>query len=487
MRILLVDDDPSSRQALAWFLKRQQHEVDECADGQTALRLYSRGEYPLVLSDVQMPGMSGLELADAIKKRPDGWRTDVVLVTGHADLKSAVSALRAGVYDYLEKPVNIEALACVIERVAEHQVLLRENKLLTEQFQSEVKAATEETRRELARMQKIVADSVVGSVGVFSGCMQTIAQQAQRLHADRSIPVLIEGETGTGKEVVAKMIHYGAQVDSASTTPFVDINCAALAPSLFESELFGYEAGAYTGSLAKGAKGKFDLAQGGTLFLDEIGEIPTELQGKLLRVLQEKEFYRVGGLKKIKTDVRIICATNVPLEERVAQGSFRKDLYFRLKVAHIAIPPLRERKAAILPMAAMFLDKFARQKGKRFDGIDPEAARLLETHGWPGNVRELQNVIEYAVFACDERLLQPAHISALLPAQAGSLAGAQGERTLELPFPAAGYPLKRYTEEVILRVLAAHDNNQTATAAYLGISRRALTYRLEEMRKRDNE
>ena len=486
MRVLLVDDDPAGRQALAWFLKRQQHEVDECADGAAALRLYVQGEYPLVLADVQMPGMSGVDLAAAIKKMPQGWRTDVVLVTGHADLQSAVSALRAGVYDYLEKPVNIEALACAIERVAEHQALVRENKLLTERFQSEVEAATQATRCELARMQKLVADSVVGTTGVFSACMQRIAQQAGRLHADRSIPVLIEGETGTGKEVVAKMVHYGVAVDNA--TPFVDINCAAIAPSLFESELFGYEAGSFTGSSSKGARGKFDMACGGTLFLDEIGEIPLELQGKLLRVLQEKEFYRVGGLKKIKTDVRVICATNVPLEERVAQGSFRKDLYFRLKVAHITIPPLRERKEAILPIATMFLNKFSQQKRKQIDGISSEAARLLEAHAWPGSVRELQNVIEYAVFACDERQVKPEHVGGLLPAPCG-VGGSQrtGERALVLPFPEAGCPLKRFTEEVILQVLAAHDQNQTAAAEYLGISRRALTYRLEEIRNRNNK
>ncbi|HWR39768.1 MAG TPA: sigma-54 dependent transcriptional regulator [Patescibacteria group bacterium] len=486
MRILLVDDEPHSRQAMLWFLKRQHHEVTECASGEEALEKYSPEEFPLVLSDIQMPGISGNELAVAIKQRPDSWQTDIVMFTGHADLQSAVAALRAGVYDYLEKPVNPEELSSVIERVAEHQALLRENKVLTERFRDEVHAATEETRRELVHMQQIVAESVVGSIGIFSPGMQAIVQQAQQLHTDRAIPVLIEGETGTGKEVVAKLIHYGCAFDPLSAAAFVDINCAALAPTLFESELFGYEAGSFTGSLARGAKGKFDLARGGTLLLDEIGEIPLDLQGKLLRVLQEKEFYRVGGLKKIKTDVRVVCATNVSLEQRVEQGAFRKDLYFRLKVAHIVVPPLRERKQEIMPMANLFLRKFTQQKKKRFAAIDPVAGRMLENYPWPGNIRELQNVIEYAVFAHNDSELKAEHIHGLLCQTPGPQPEPRGN-ILELPFPPEGYSLKNYTDDVIVKVLEAHQNNQSATANYLGISRRALSYRLEEMHKRREE
>ena len=488
MKILLVDDDQHSRQSMLWFLKGQNHEVTECASGEEALEKFSAEEYPMVLSDIQMPGISGNELAVAIKKMPDSWQTDVVLFTGHADLGSAVTALRAGVYDYLEKPVNPEELASVIERVAEHQALLRENKILTERFHEEVHAATEETRRELIHMKQMVAESAMGAVGIFSECMKTIVAQAEQLHADRSIPVLIEGETGTGKEVIAKMIHYGSGVNVLNATPFVDINCAALAPTLFESELFGYEPGAFTGSTAKGAKGKLDLAHGGTLFLDEIGEIPLDLQGKLLRVLQEKEFYRVGGLKKIKTNIRVICATNVPLEECVEQGTFRKDLYFRLKVANIIIPPLRKRKEEILPIATMFLQEFSRRKKKQFSTISPQTIKIMERYDWSGNIRELQNVVEYATFAYNDKELKPEHIMGLLqqrreePATVSPSTG-----ILELPFPLEGYPLKKYTEDTILKVLAAHDNNQSATAIYLGISRRALSYRLEEIRNRSEE
>lgn len=486
MKILLVDDEQHSREAMLWFLQHQNHEVTVCANGADALKKITADSYPMVLSDIQMPGLSGIELATAIKKLPNSWQTDIVLFTGYADVDSAVTALRAGVYDYLQKPVNPEELFSVIERVAEHQALLRENKTLTERFQDEVTAATEETRRELLQMKQIVAESIIGSIGIFSGCMKDIAEQAYRLHADRSIPVLIEGETGTGKEVIAKLIHYGSQLAPASSTPFTDINCTALAPSLFESELFGYEAGAFTGSMSKGAKGKFDLAQGGTLFLDEIGEIPLDLQGKLLRVLQEKEFYRVGGLKKIRTDIRVICATNLPLEQSVEQGRFRKDLYFRLKVAHIVIPPLRERPEAIVPLATLFLQKFSRSKKKHFTAIAPQTARILQEYNWPGNVRELQNILEYAIFAYNDKLLKPEHIVSLLQTSPPPepVAAPQPGSLLTLPFPPEGYLLKSYTEDIILQILAAHNNNQSATANYLGISRRALSYRLEEIRKK---
>ena len=490
MSILLVDDEERSRQAMLWILKKLNHVVTECADGEEALRVYSPHEYEMVLSDLKMPVLSGIELAIQIKKIPDSWKTDVVLFTGHGDMKSVVEALRAGVYDYLEKPVNVEELTVVIERVAEHQALLRENKVLTERFDEEVDAATEETKRELSTMKRLVAESIMGKVGIYSEKMKKIMQQASLLNGERSIPVLIEGETGTGKEIVAKMMPYGVQEDSVFEEAFGDRNCAALTSSLFESELFGYEAGAFTGSLGRGAKGKFDLANKGTLFLDEIGELPLELQGKLLRVLQEKEFFRVGGLKKIPTDVRIICATNVPLEKSVAEGKFRKDLYYRLKVAHILMPPLRERTEEIVPLANMFLQQYSKQKKKEFIRVAAQTESLLEAYSWPGNIRELQNLIEYATFAYNDQELLPSHVDGFIQLhesrpqkiEEGSVASKQ--TFLELPFPQNGYKLKDYTEDIILQVLSLFDQNQSKTAQYLGISRRALSYRLEEMKNR---
>lgn len=481
MRILLVDDDAHSRAAVQWFLKDQHHEVVECADGEAAMQQLAAGDFPMVLSDIRMPGISGIELTQAIKEGENGWRTDVVLFTGYADTESAVAALRLGAYDYLRKPVDAAELAGIVERIADHQALLRENRQWQDRYQAEVAAATEAARHELVRMRKIAAESVIGKIGAFSEHSRRLIKQAENFHTDRSIPVLIQGETGTGKEIIAKLIHYGRAAEPQSG-PFVDINCAAIAPTLFESELFGYEPGAFTGGTNKGRKGKFELAQGGTLFLDEVGEIPPALQGKLLRVLQERDFYRVGGIRKIKTDVRIICATNKPLEECVENGTFRRDLYFRLKVGQLALLPLRERPEEILPLTEMFLRDFSRQKGKQFAAVHPDAAVHLCSYSWPGNIRELRNVLDYATFAYDEAELKAAHITGQLMRAAGTGTGTpltgSNARQIVLPLPEGGYQLKNYTDDVVHAVLEAHQGNQTLTAKYLGISLRALAYRL---------
>ncbi|TWH46377.1 sigma-54 dependent transcriptional regulator [Sporomusa sp. KB1] len=488
MRVLLVDDDQVSRVVVKRLLQNSDCEVTECSNAAEALAKLVDADYPMVLSDINMPGMSGIELAQAIKQLSDSWRTDIVLFTGYADIKSAVAALRAGVYDYLQKPVDAQELALTIDRVAEHQALLRENKKLTDRFQDEVCAATEATRRELSTVKKVLAESIIGQVGVFGESTRQLLEQAQQFHTDRSIPVLIQGETGVGKEVIAKAIHYGVKIDELTNRPFVAINCSALTPSLFESEMFGYEAGAFTGSATQGAKGKFDMAQNGTLFLDEIGEIPLNLQAKLLRVLQEKEFYRVGGLKKIKIDIRIICATNSLLEEQVKNGAFRQDLYYRLKVGYVKVPPLRERKGEIVPLANAFLLDAARQKKKRFHHIVSAAARLLNEYPWPGNIRELKNVIEYVAFAYDAEELQVNHLSHLLGEESRSQAFSQvlgtdaAKQQLVLPFPSGGYSLKSFCDDIVDEVIAACEGNYAAAAKYLGISLRALFYRLEKKR-----
>lgn len=492
MRILLVDDDRDSRAAVRWFLKDRDCEVVECSSGREAITAMDGADFPMVLSDITMPGMSGIELANAIKRRPDGWRTDVVLFTGYADLKSAVTALRAGVYDYLQKPVDAQELALTIDRVAEHQALLRENKKLTDRFADELGAATEETRRELLLVKSTLAESIIGKVGIYGEGSRKLLEQAEKLHHDRSIPVLIQGETGVGKEIVAKIIHYGVAMNALHRESFVDINCGALTPSLFDSELFGYEPGSFTGGSAKGAKGKLDMAQGGTLFLDEISELPLDVQVKLLRVLQEKEFYRVGGLRKIKTDIRIICATNVSLEERIEKGLFRRDLYYRLKVGKITVPPLRERKEEIIPLAQQFLLDAARQKKKRFKTIQPDAAAILLQYSWPGNIRELKNVIEYIAFMHDDAELKPSYLENLLSRQAESClsphivnnnADEQSNvMQVVMPLPPSGRSLKDFADDIIDAVLVMHNGNQTAAAQYLKMSLRALAYRLRNKR-----
>ena len=311
MNILLVDDDPNSRVSVGRFLRQLGHDVAEFNNAGDALDACAKNDYPMVLSDIKMPGMSGIELLRAIQSLPGGWRTDVVLFTGYGDMESSIQALREGAFDYLLKPVNAEELASITEKIAEHQALRRDNKRLKEYFDEAVVAATRETQHELNRLKKMMLrSSGLGSVGIFCEEMKKIVDLAARYHADRLLPVLIEGETGTGKEIVARMVHYG---NGDGVGPFVDINCATFNSNLFESELFGYDPGAFTGSLCKGQKGKLDMASEGTIFLDELEELPLGLQGKLLRVIQEKEFYRVGGLQKVKVDVRFICATNVNL------------------------------------------------------------------------------------------------------------------------------------------------------------------------------
>jgi len=271
-----------------------------------------------------------------------------------------------------------------------------------------VEQATKEVKKEYHRLQKIVIESAGLDRAVFnSSIMKDIFSLAMKYHTDRKIPILIEGETGTGKEIIARLIHYGNPSSPDTSRPFIDINCAALPNTLFESELFGYEAGAFTGSLNKGQKGKIESACGGTLFLDEISEIPIDLQSKLLRVIQEKEYYPIGGLKKKKVDVRIICATNVDLADQVKNSKFRKDLFFRLKVGHVFIPPLRERKEDIIALANTFLKLYSVEKHKKYEGIDEQAMTTLLNYKWPGNVRELKNVIEWAVFMHDDTVSFP--------------------------------------------------------------------------------
>ncbi|KUO52210.1 MAG: Fis family transcriptional regulator [Desulfitibacter sp. BRH_c19] len=484
MNILLVDDDRHGRSSVADFLNQLGHHVVECDDGREALEIYKSGEFPMVLTDIKMPHLSGVELLKAISKLPKYSETDVVIYTGHGELETAISALRSGAYDYLLKPLNVEELAVLTERIAEHQALRRENKKLTEHFDSELETATKESREETQRLRKLMAKYTgLDSIGIFSDQMKLIVRQTQMYHVDRSIPVIIQGETGTGKEVIARLIHFG---ETGTATNFVDINCAALTPSLFESELFGYEAGSYTGGLSKGQQGKIDIAKGGTLFLDEITEIPLELQGKLLRVIQEKEFYRVGGLKKIQTDVRLICATNSNLEKQVTDGKFRKDLYYRLKVGHIIIPPLRERMDDIIKLAQMFLEQFSKQKKKNFRSISKNAQQELLTYSWPGNVRELKNIIEWAVFMYDDIEIKPHHLK-LIKNNQKSVETYQTNNADNFSLPTKSFPLNQFVDEVIEEALEKHQGNKAKTARYLGISRRSLYSHLERMAKHERE
>ncbi|MGE5418400.1 MAG: sigma-54-dependent transcriptional regulator, partial [Acidobacteriota bacterium] len=355
MQILLIDDEADSRHFIANFLKKFGYSVTEAGDGLEALRIIEEQDFGLVLTDIRMPGISGIEMLSELRKLPDKRHTYVVVFTAFGDVQSAVDALRLDAYDYLFKPIDARELLNLVQKIEGH---LRQ----TEEMAIQHTGRTTPPYKESAnKTQSYINIMGIGQAGVFAESMKQIFEQAQVLHSAREIPVLVNGETGTGKELVARYIHC---LEGEGCSPFIDVNCSALSPTLFESELFGYEAGSFTGGLSGGRKGKFDLASGGTLFLDEISEIPVELQAKLLRVIQEKEFFRVGGLQKIKCDVRIICATNVNIEKRIDQGLFRRDLYHRLSAGHIIIPPLKDRKEEIVPLAQMFMRHFAKEKAK---------------------------------------------------------------------------------------------------------------------------
>ncbi|OQA79817.1 MAG: Limonene hydroxylase [bacterium ADurb.Bin243] len=351
--------------------------------------------------------------------------------------------------------------------------------------------AAPETARKASPGQAPVFKYSIGmnKIGVFCGEMKKIFNYAKMLHEDRSIPVLIEGETGSGKEMVAQFIHYGET--DAGGLPFVDLNCACISPSLFESELFGYAPGAFTGGLDKGQPGKLDIANNGTIFLDEIADMPLEMQAKLLRVIQEKEYFRVGGLKKIKTNLRIICATNMRLEDRVLEAKFRQDLYYRLNVGRIYIPSLRERRDEIIPLAMLFLKDISAKKGKKFKFISDDAEKLLLNYRWPGNIRQLKNVIERAVFMYDAAALTPEHLDVLIKSDPGAVHAAGDRNTdfkkdgfikdfstnrlLDFSLPATGvFPLNDHINSIIKKALALNGYNKTRTAKYLGITRRTL-------------
>ena len=479
MNILLVDDDSLILNSLSFFLEDiLGHHVTASTSAHKALELFKENYYPMVLTDIRMPGMDGVELLQQLKTLPEGKNIDIVLITGHGDMKSAIEALRSGAYDYLSKPVNVEELGAIVNRIAEHQSLLKENIELTHRFEERVAEATHETESNLNLLRSAYAEVIgVGEIGIFSDRMREIVTVAERLHEDRSVPVLIEGETGTGKEIIARLIHYG---NGDVTTPFVSINCSAITSSLFESELFGYEGGAFTGARKEGMKGKLEIAQGGTLFLDEIGDLPLDLQPKLLRCLQEHEMYRVGGVKNIKLDVRIICATNRNLEKLVEDDLFRKDLYFRLNMGRIYVPTLREMKETIAPLAQLFLKRYAQEKKRHFKLINKKAIKILEEHTWPGNVRELQNAIERIVLLYDGIEIVPEHLNFLTDKEEYMLSPQKYSLEIgAIELPPDSLNLQELEAEIVRKALKKYNGNKSKTAQYLGLTRSALRSKIK--------
>jgi DNA-binding NtrC family response regulator len=442
-RILVVDDEVNARTALAELLRDEGYEVETAADAFKALGKLEAFSPDVVLSDLKMPGMDGIELVKKIQAMEDA--PAVVVMTAFGAVQSAVDAMRAGAAEYLTKPLNFDELLVVLTRVFDHQRL------------------RSEARRMRQRLtERVARQNIVGA----SPPMQRVFEIIEQV-APSKATVLLTGESGTGKELVAAAIH---ERSSRAQGPFVKLHCAALAESLLESELFGHERGAFTGAVAR-RDGRFLMADGGTLFLDEIGEISPSLQVKLLRFLQEHEFERVGGDQTIRVDVRIIAATNRDLREEVARGRFREDLYYRLNVVNVELPPLRERKADVPSLARFFLDRFAKENGKTLDGFAPDTVELLLAHEWPGNVRELENAVERAVVMATGPIVEPRQLPpAVRPAVKSSSS---------LP-PVPGSTLADLEKYAILETLSSVGGSTSKAADILGISVRTIQYRLHQ-------
>jgi DNA-binding NtrC family response regulator len=441
-KILVAEDEPTLREGIATAFRDRGWQVEEASDGSAAIARLEEEVYDVVVTDYKMPGTSGLDVVKRCKMLNEG--TVALIMTAFGTVESAIEAMKAGTFDYILKPFDLEELEMKVERALEH-------------------------RRLVSKLQAYDRDvvipkfeNIVGESPQMKEVFRTIEKVARS-----NATILILGETGVGKELVAEALHRNSgRVDG----PFVKMNCAALHANLLESELFGHERGAFTGA-DRQRIGRFELANEGTLFLDEIGSMSLATQAKVLRVLQEREFERLGGSRTVKVDVRMIAATNANLEEAIRLGNFREDLYYRVNVVNLTIPPLRERKQDIVPLARYFINKFSAELKKDLKGMTPSVVRALQRHTWPGNIRELENAIERAVLMCDTETL---HVEDLnLQSQHAS-----NVTSLNLRLPPTGIELEELEKQAILEALRINNWVQKEAAKFLGISSRVMNYKV---------
>lgn len=452
--ILIVDDEKHQRDTLSDYLRSQKHTVITSSGVEEAVQIMKSNIIDIVFTDFKMPGKSGLDLLREIKKiNPD---TQVVIMTAFGTIENAVLAMKEGAFDYITKPIDLDEIDLLIKRIKERQNLISENIRLKEQLTDKYK------------LSGVISSSAI---------MEEVLSIASRV-AESKASVLIRGESGTGKEVLAKAIHFSSE---RKDKPFIAVNCAALNENLLESELFGHEKGAFTGA-DKQKRGRFELANGGTLLLDEIGDLPASTQIKLLRVLQEEEFERVGGSQTINVDVRIIAATNRDIEKQIKEGSFREDLYYRLNVVTIKIPPLRERREDIPTLIDYFLKKYITDTKKNKAEFSKEAFDILMRYDYPGNVRELENIVHHSLVLSREELISSEDLPISLRKKK-SESGPCNELDMETPMTEQ---VENLEKKMVKEAMERTKGNQTGAAKILGIPERNLRYRLEKWGWKNN-
>lgn len=440
--ILVIDDEKNIRQGLQTALELEGYEVLLASDGKEGLEIAMREAVDLIITDLRMPGISGEEVLKRVSSETPG--VPVIVLTGHGTVESAVDAMRSGAYDFLTKPLNLDRLSLLVKRALQNRELILQHRDLEKEVEN-----------------RKTFEHIIGK----SPAMLKVFDVVKRV-ASTKASVLITGESGVGKELIANAIH---NLSPRKDKPYIKVHCAALAESLLESELFGHEKGSFTGALAR-KKGRFELAHSGTIFLDEIGEIDQTVQIKILRVLQEKTFERVGGEDTLEVDVRIITATNKDLEKEVSLGKFREDLFYRLNVVCIHVPPLRERKDDIPLLITAFIKEFAEENQKKIEGIETKARSVLYAYDWPGNIRQLRNCIESAVVMSSSSVIT---LDDLPPTIRSGIESS----SLQIPI---GSTMSEAEKQIILQTLSANNGNKSKTAEILMIGRKTLHRKLAE-------
>ncbi len=456
-RILIVEDERAIQIALTGLLRREGYEVDVAGTGELAVEKLQDGAFDLVLTDLALGrGLSGMDVLRTAKKLRS--ETVVVMITAHGSEKIAVEAMKSGAHDYVPKPFDNDEIRLVVQRALERTRLVRENRLLLEQAQ-----------------RQFALGKIIGSGRAMQQVFETIHKVAET-----DLTVLVRGDSGTGKELVAQALHNRS---ARKSRPFVAVNCAAISRELVESELFGHEKGAFTGADAR-RQGRFEAAEGGTIFLDEIGDMSLETQAKILRVLQERSFERVGGTRPIEVDVRVVAATHRNLEKEVKAGNFREDLYYRLKVVEINLPPLRERNEDVPALAQRFLEEVTERLGREKKQLGESALTALARHPWPGNVRELRNVIEQAVVLASGSTLEVPDLNLGVAEAAEAAVPGYGD----LPFSdAKKRAVEKFEKNFLLEALRAHGGNISRAAESIGMVRQSLQQKIRELGLRSED